>query len=74
MFRNAKSRCPAGECNGYGEVIVDGCTCGAGPGGYYGMHERGCGSEPCPAGCEYVPHENRALASGEATGSKAKER
>jgi protein gp37 len=27
----------------------DACTCGAGPGGYYGMHERGCGTEPGPA-------------------------
>lgn len=25
---------------------VDACTCGQGPGGYYGMHERGCGLEP----------------------------
>ncbi|HEY2269250.1 MAG TPA: phage Gp37/Gp68 family protein [Streptosporangiaceae bacterium] len=22
------------------------CTCGAGPNGYYGMHERGCGTQP----------------------------
>src|SRR6185437_14036518 len=27
----------------------DGCTCGTGPSGYYGMHERGCGTEPGPA-------------------------
>jgi protein gp37 len=27
----------------------DGCTCGVGPAGYYGMHERGCGTEPGPA-------------------------
>ncbi len=27
----------------------DGCTCGAGPQGYYGMHERSCGTEPGPA-------------------------
>jgi len=27
----------------------DGCTCGTGPEGYYGMHERGCGTEPGPA-------------------------
>ena len=27
----------------------DGCTCSVGPGGYYGMHERGCGTEPGPA-------------------------
>lgn len=25
---------------------VDGCTCGAGPGGYYGAHEPQCGYEP----------------------------
>lgn len=24
------------------------CTCGAGPSGYYGMHERGCGTAPGP--------------------------
>lgn len=29
-----------------GEVAeVDGCTCGQGPNGYYGAHERGCGTE-----------------------------
>jgi protein gp37 len=27
----------------------DGCTCGTGPAGYYGLHERGCGTEPGPA-------------------------
>ena len=27
----------------------DGCTCGTGPSGYYGMHEPGCGTEPGPA-------------------------
>lgn len=27
----------------------DGCTCGTGPSGYYGMHERGCGTMPGPA-------------------------
>jgi protein gp37 len=27
----------------------DGCTCGTGPAGYYGMHEHGCGTEPGPA-------------------------
>lgn len=31
------------------EDEVGRCTCGVGPGGYYGMHERGCGTEPGPA-------------------------
>jgi protein gp37 len=26
-----------------------GCTCGVGPSGYYGMHERGCGTAPGPS-------------------------
>lgn len=39
------------ECIGEGVIPVDSCTCGAGPGGYYGAHEPGCGFEPCPAGC-----------------------
>lgn len=45
--------CPADECDGTGAVWTDPhvCTCGTGPGGYYGIHEPGCGSEPCPAGC-----------------------
>jgi len=45
--------CPAGECDGTGAVWPEPerCTCGTGPSGYYGMHEPGCGSEPCPAGC-----------------------
>jgi hypothetical protein len=54
-----KRACPAGECNGYGEVWVGHCTCGSGPGGYYGIHEPGCGAEPCPAGCEFVPRPVR---------------
>ena len=47
--------CP--ECHGTGEVWTDPhvCTCGTGPSGYYGMHEPGCGAEPCPAGCPYTP-------------------
>lgn len=52
-----KTDCP--ECDGWGEVEVDECTCGVGPSGYYGMHERYCGAEPCPAGCEYVPPTER---------------
>jgi hypothetical protein len=47
--RPAPSACP--ECSGTGMVWTDGCTCGVGPGGYYGMHERHCGAEPCPSGC-----------------------
>jgi hypothetical protein len=49
------------ECNGTGEVWTDPheCTCGTGPQGYYGIHERGCGSEPCPSGCPYVPAAER---------------
>lgn len=27
--------------------LGDSCTCGAGPNGYYGMHESFCGAEPC---------------------------
>ena len=46
--------CPAGECDGRGAVWVDVCTCGTGPSGYYGMHERYCGAEPCPAGCAFT--------------------
>ena len=52
--------CPAGECDGYGGVPAGGCTCGQGPGGYYGQHEEGCGYEPCPAGCRWVPYRERA--------------
>jgi hypothetical protein len=43
------------ECDGTGMVWTDGCTCGTGPQGYYGMHERYCGAEPCPAGCAFSP-------------------
>lgn len=45
--------CP--ECNDTGMVWTDGCNCGVGPHGYYGMHERHCGAEPCPAGCPVKP-------------------
>jgi hypothetical protein len=41
--------CP--ECGDTGMVWTDGCNCGVGPHGYYGMHERHCGAEPCPNGC-----------------------
>jgi hypothetical protein len=42
------------ECGGTGLVEVKGCTCGAG--GYpWPGHEPYCGTEPCPAGCEFVP-------------------
>lgn len=37
------------ECLGSGLIPVDGCTCGDGLPPY--GHERGCGYEPCPAGC-----------------------
>jgi hypothetical protein len=47
--------CP--ECNGTGCVWTDPhvCTCGQGPGGFYGQHEPLCGAEPCPSGCEVPP-------------------
>ena len=46
-------RCP--ECDGNGYVEGPACNCGVGPAGYYGMHERHCGLEPCPLGCPFVP-------------------
>ena len=47
--------CPA--CGGNGYVEGPRCNCGVGPAGYYGMHERHCGLEPCPRGCPFVaPH------------------
>lgn len=49
--RNAEQRRPCRECNDTGLVDVDRCNCAVGPSGYYGMHERYCGTEPCPAGC-----------------------
>jgi hypothetical protein len=45
--------CP--ECEDTGMVWSDGCNCGVGPHGYYGMHERHCGAEPCPNGCPVKP-------------------
>lgn len=51
-------RCP--ECGGTGAIDVNRCTCGAGPGSYAGMHERYCGLEPCPAGCEFKPPASAA--------------
>ena len=48
---------PCPECDGNGYVEGPGCNCGVGPAGYYGMHERYCGLEPCPRGCPFVaPH------------------
>lgn len=44
--------CPC--CSGRGYVEGPGCNCGVGPQGYYGMHERHCGLEPCPRGCTFV--------------------
>ena len=41
-------------CSGRGWTEIDHCTCGTGPSGYYGMHERHCGLEPCPRGCPFV--------------------
>jgi hypothetical protein len=40
-------------CDDTGIVWTDGCNCGVGERGdsRYGMHERHCGAEPCPAGC-----------------------
>ena len=32
--------------NGWLVEAVDDCTCGTGPGGYYGHHESGCGNYP----------------------------
>jgi len=49
---DAGTACP--ECNGTGEVEVGHHTCGTGPDGYYGIHEPGCGTEPCPRGCPYI--------------------
>lgn len=49
--RNAEARRPCRECNDTGLVDANGCNCAVGPSGYYGMHERYCGSEPCPRGC-----------------------
>jgi hypothetical protein len=45
-------RCP--ECGGNGYIESDRCNCGTGPSGYYGMHERHCGLEPCPRGCPFI--------------------
>ena len=59
--------CP--ECGGNGYIEGSGCNCGVGPAGYYGMHERHCGLEPCPRGCPFVPpHLETAKAAGETTG------
>lgn len=57
MTTDTNPACP--ECHGTGEVEVEGHTCGTGPEGYYGAHEPGCGSEPCPRGCPYVPPARR---------------
>ena len=51
LERDARA-CP--ECHGNGWTEAPGCNCGAGPQGYYGMHERHCGLEPCPRGCPFV--------------------
>lgn len=52
---HSKSRRMAGracrECGGTGVIEVNAHTCGADPYAGYG-HEPGCGTEPCPAGCE----------------------
>ena len=48
---------PCPQCGGRGYVEGPRCNCGVGPAGYYGMHERHCGMEPCPLGCPFVaPH------------------
>jgi hypothetical protein len=61
---HADAPCP--ECGGTGAVEARGCNCGVGPSGYYGTHESGCGLEPCPRGCPYVPYADRlAKAAGE---------
>lgn len=52
-FIGPSPTCP--ECDGTGMVWAERCTCGTGPSGYYGMHERYCGAEPCPAGCPFKP-------------------
>jgi hypothetical protein len=51
MERDARA-CP--ECYGNGWIEAGRCNC-VGPSGYYGMHERHCGLEPCPRGCPFVP-------------------
>lgn len=45
---------PCPTCSGRGWIESDHCNCGTGPSGYYGMHERHCGLEPCPRGCPFV--------------------
>ncbi len=52
-FAAAAKPCP--ECGGTGEIDVGRHTCGTGPDGHFGHHEPGCGLEPCPAECAYVP-------------------
>lgn len=50
-----KTDCPECQDTGLTWPEEDRCTCGTGPSGYYGMHERYCGAEPCPRGCPVVP-------------------
>lgn len=45
---------PCPICSDRGWIESDHCNCGTGPSGYYGMHERHCGLEPCPRGCPFV--------------------
>ena len=59
----AKPACP--ECGGSGYVEGPGCNCGVGPSGYYGMHERYCGLEPCPNGCPFNPPSLLAAKDGD---------
>jgi hypothetical protein len=56
---------PCPVCAGRGWLESDHCNCGTGPSGYYGMHERHCGLEPCPRGCPFVPPETTYLAAQE---------
>lgn len=50
------------ECKGTGLVDVDHCNCAVGPSGYYGMHERYCGTDMCPNGCWDVLNPAEATA------------
>jgi hypothetical protein len=58
------THCPECKGNGYIWTEPHQCTCGQGPGGYYGQHERLCGAEPCPRGCEVIPAERRCPDDG----------
>lgn len=52
--RMAGRACP--DCKGTGLIDIDECNCAVGPSGYYGMHERYCGTDACPNGCWDLLH------------------